>query len=208
VGGDGDVIGDGEHLSGESARTNVQSQLAAMMALMKPMMEGMTAPLMALALAQASGAKRKRNDDEDEESEEASGQPVLIHKQGHELKDDAHSVIDWEARKLRPYNGGDMDLYWAKQPIRVKPVIEDLKMGHVTKAPINPNVIAKMHDRGKDTTGKQWLSSNYAVEGRGGRIRADNDRTAGAFVLDYIEATGVWDVVDAMHNYCAILRHF
>ena len=40
--------------------------------------------------------------------------------------------------------------------------------------------------------GKQWLSSNYAVESKGGRIRADNDRTAGAFVLDYLEPTGVY----------------
>ena len=124
----------------------------------------------------------------------------------HHVKDDAHSCIDWEVRKVRPYNGGDWEDYWGKMPRRATPVIEDVKMGHITKAPINPNVIAKIHDRGADTTGKQWLSSNYAVEGKGGRIRADNDRTAGAFVLDYIEPNGVWDAVDAVHNYATVLR--
>ena len=55
-------------------------------------------------------------------------------------------------------------------------------------------------------TGKQWLSSNYAVEGKGGRIRADNAKTAGAFVLDYSEPSGVWETVDVIHNYTAALR--
>ena len=55
-------------------------------------------------------------------------------------------------------------------------------------------------------TGKQWLSSNYAVEGRWGKIRADSDKTAGAFVYDYMEPSGVWDAMDAVHNYATALR--
>ena len=186
------------------ASTSLNPQLEALVAMMKPLMEGMTAPLMAIAKSQG-GRKRKRGDDEDEE-EEAAGTPVLVHLPEHDLKDDAHTVIDWEARQLRPYNGGDWDLYWSKMPIKSEPVIEDIKIGHMTKAPINPNVIKKLHNRGTETTGKQWLSSNYGVEGKGGRIRAESDRTAGAFILDYNGPTGVWDAVDGIHNYTTALR--
>ena len=149
---------------------------------------------------------KKRKHDEEDEDEEGKGKPVLIEMSGYELKDDAHKIIDWTARTLRPYNGGDQDLFWSKMPMKATPVIEDIKIGHLTKAPINPNMIAKIHNRGVDTTGKQWLSSNYAVEGKGGRIRAENDRTAGAFILDYAEPSGVWEAIDAIYNYQIALR--
>ena len=48
-------------------------------------------------------------------------------------------------------------------------------MRHVTRAHINPNMLQKLHDRGEDMTEKQWLSSNYSVEGKGCGFRADND---------------------------------
>ena len=91
-------------------------------------------------------------------------------------------------------------------PRKVDPVIEDLKMSHLTKAPINPNVIVKLHNRGAETTAKQWLSTNYSVEDRGGKIRATSNHTAGAFILDYQEPKGVWEAVDAVHNYAMVLR--
>ena len=62
-------------------------------------------------------------------------------------------------------------------------LIEDLKMRHVTRAHINPSMLQKLHDRGEDMTEKQWLSSNYSVEGKGRWIRADSDRSASAFIL-------------------------
>ena len=176
--------------------------------LLRPFMENFTAPLAALAKAQmetSSSGSRKRKHDEEEE-DDVKGMPELIVIPEHELRDNAHTVIDWTARSLRPYNGGDQDLFWSKVPKKVSPVIEDIKIGHLTKAPINPNVIAKIHDRGTETTGKQWLSSNYGVEGKGGKIRAENDRTAGAFVLDYAEPSGVWEAIDAIHNYQIALR--
>ena len=151
------------------------------------------------------GTSKKRKRDEQEEEEEVKSTPVLIHRENHTLKDDAHSVFDWEARSLRPY-AGDLTLYWSKMTRVSRPIIEDIKMGHMTKSAMNPNIIAKLHDRGAEISGKQWLSSNYSVEGKGGKIRAENDRTAGAFVLDYTEATGVWDAVDAIHNYTIALR--
>jgi hypothetical protein len=176
-----------------------------MMAMMKGMMEGMAAPFMALAKVQtevSAGAKRKLEEEEDE----VRSDPVMIEVEQHHLRDDAHDTIDWVARGLRPYNGGDHVLFWGKMPRRSLPVIEDIKMEHLTKAPVNPNVIAKCHDRGAETTAKQWLSSNYSVEGKGGKIRADNDRSAGAFVLDYAVAKGPYEAVDAIHNYTMVLR--
>ena len=184
-----------------------QNQMFAMMdpqnpmMMMKLMMEGVSAPIMALAKAQTdSTGKRKKEQDEEEE---ARSRPVLVDLPGHHLKDDAHNVIDFKARELRPYNGGNQEYYWSRRLRRSAPVIDDLKLQHLAKAPINPTVIVKLHDRGGETSAKQWLSSNYSVEGKGGKIRADNDRTAGAFVLNYSLAKGPcpWEAVDAIHNY-------
>ena len=173
--------------------------------MMKTFMEGFSAPMMAMAKAQteATASKRKR---ENEEEEEVKSKPVLIDVRNHHLKDDAHTVMDWKAREVRPYNGGDQDLYWRMRPRKSLSIIEDLKMQHLTKAPINPNAIAKLHDRGVDMTAKQWLSSNYSVEGKGGKIRADNDRSAGAFDQDYSMAKGPWEGMDAVQNYTMTLR--
>ena len=152
--------------------------------------------------------KRKRGDDDDDDSEEeekAESQPKLITFK--DVKDDAHTVIDWKLRaNIRPFNGSDWKTYWGKMPRKVTPVIEDVQISHLTKAPINPTVIKKLHDRGAETTGKQWLSTNYSVEDKGGRIRATNDRTAGAFVLDYEDPRGVWDAIDSIFNYTMVLR--
>ena len=157
-------------------------------------------------IAKDVGKKRRREEDEEEDVEVVKAQPKMIDVPGHHLRDDAHTVLDWTARLVRPYNGGDWDLYWSKMPRKATPVMEDIKKGHLTKAPINPNVIAKLHDRGKETAAKQWLSANYSVEDRPGKIRAKDDRSAGAFLLDYESPRGVWEAVDAVHNYTMALR--
>ena len=152
----------------------------------------------------SSGKKRGRSDEEDEEPEVKS-QPKLIRIENHLLEDDAHSILDWKARSIRPYNGGDQKLYWSQRVRKDTPVIEDLNLSHISKSPINPNVIAKVHDRGCQTTAKQWLSSNYSVEEKGGRIKATDDKSAGAFILNYEDPKGVWEAVDAIHNYNTVL---
>ena len=157
--------------------------------------------------ATAKTRKRGRSRrSEEEEEEEVKSQPRLVSIKNHLLEDDAHTIIDWKARFLiRPYNGGDQKLYWSKKPRKEVPVLEDLDVHHLTKAPINPSVIAKTHDRGALTTGKQWLSSNYSVEEKGGKWKALDDKGAGAFLFNYEEAKGVWEVVDAIHNYMMVL---
>ena len=148
--------------------------------------------------------RREDTDEEDSEEEDENTRPrVLTFK---EVKDDAHTIIDWKLRaSLRPFNG-DWKTYWAKMDRKATPVIEDIQMAHLTKAPINPTVIKKSHDRGAETTGKQWMSSNYSVEDKGGRIRATNDRTAGAFVLDYEDPRGPWEATDSIFNYAMVLQ--
>ena len=95
----------GREENDQMAEQGLPPAVLAFMKMMKPMMEGNTAALAALAKAQtsagSSGSKRKREEEEEEE-EQARSRPILIHKVNHELKDDAHSTIDWEARKLRP----------------------------------------------------------------------------------------------------------
>ena len=49
-----------------SGLTGMTPQLETLMAIMKPMMEGMTAPLMVLIKAQSSSSKKKRQDDDDD----------------------------------------------------------------------------------------------------------------------------------------------
>jgi hypothetical protein len=72
--------------------------------------------------------------------------------------------------------------------------------------PVNPDVIARLHDRGTKMTPKMWLSSNAAVENKGGKIHLDSNRTAGTFMLNYVEAASVYEAVDACHNYNIALR--
>ena len=158
------------------------------------------------AMASSVSGKKRRCKSDDGEEEQIKSMPKLVRLENHLLEDDAHTVLDWKVRfSIRPYNGGDWKLYWSKRPIKDEPVLEDLNLSHLTKSPINPNVIAKVHDRGCQTTAKQWLSSNYSVEEKGGKIRATDDKTAGAFVLSYEEPKGVWEAVDAVHNYTMVL---
>ena len=180
-----------------------KDEMKVMMASMLKCLDKSSNAFDVLATSVKSGKKRNKSDDEDED--EVKSRPKLIKIANHLLEDDAHTVLDWKARMIRPYNGGDWKLYWENRPRKDSPTIEDLDLSHLTKAPNNPNVIAKIHDRGCQTTAKQWLSSNYAVEERGGRIRATDDKSAGAFVLDYEEPRGVWEAIDAVHNYTMVL---
>ena len=177
-----------------------------MMSMMKTFFDGMTAHQSAMLKSQLemTGPKRKRAEEEEEEAVDSS--PILIDVKNHHLRDDATTIIDWKARDLHPYNGGDQDLYWSRRPKKAVPVIQDLRMSHLTKVPINPKVCIKVHDRGAETTAKQWLSSNYGVEEKDRKLRAERDGMAGAFLLDYNEPKGVWEAVDAIHNYAAVLR--
>lgn len=147
--------------------------------------------------------KRKRVSEEEEEEEMAK--PVMIDVKDHHLRDDAHSVLDWKARALRPYNGRDLKAYWENMPVKAKPVLEDIAMSHLTKVPINPSIIAKAHDRGAETTAKQWLSTNYSVRSNDCKMRATDKGTAGAFFYEFQDAKGVWEAVDGVHNYMHVL---
>ena len=205
LGGDSEEeVAENEEETNPQGRGRSSGDLLLMMKTMQNFLDKSSNAFDAMATSVKSGKKRCRSDDEEEDME-AKSQPKLIRIENHLLEDDAHSIIDWKARLIRPYNGGDLKLYWANRPRKDLPVIEDINLSHLTKSPINPSVIAKVHDRGCQTTAKQWLSSNYSVEEKGGRIRATDDKSAGAFVLNYEEAKGVWDAVDAVHNYCLVL---
>ena len=63
-----------------------------------------------------------------------------------------------------------------------------------------------MHDRGAELAVKMFLESNVNVDHRPGKVKLDSDGTTGAFQHDYVEAQGVWQVVDAVWNYTTALR--
>jgi hypothetical protein len=131
--------------------------------------------------------------------------PVLLDVSDHHLKDDGHQVIDFVARSVRPLQC-EQDLWWKNQPRVARPVMEDLKVSHLTCSSISPKTIARVHDRGAELTLKMFLSSNVGVETRDGKLRFDTDSLQGAFLLDYHEPQGVWEAVGAVHNYVTILR--
>ena len=199
-----------EHVSGvgsdEESEFGAEGGMAGMMQMMMRMnkenMKSMMEPMVEVLKSQMRG-KRKR---EEEEEEGPKSRPILIDIPNHHLKDDAHTELDMVARSVRPYNGGDQAAYWAKRRQKAEPVIEDLKMTHLTKTPVNPSTIAQLHDRGFATSAKQWLSSNYSVRDNDRKIRAAEKGTAGAYYYDYAEAASVWDAVDAIHNYTMVLR--
>ena len=152
----------------------------------------------------AQEEKKRKRVNEDEEEEEVA-KPVMIDVKDHHLRDDAHTVLDWKARAIRPFNGRDLKIYWEKMPIKAKPVLEDIAMSHLTKVPINPSIVAKAHDRGAETTAKQWLSTNYSVRSNDCKMRATDKGTAGAFFYEFQDAKGVWEAVDGVHNYMHVL---
>lgn len=180
----------------ESASNETGSSLEKLLKQQATMMESI--------LGGRTRKRRRRDDQEDSEDEEVAG-PVLIEVKNHHLKDDAHSILDWVARGVRPYNGGDLQAYWEERKRRDEPVLEDLKMSHLTKVPINPTVLAKAHDRGMETTAKQWLSSNYSVRNNDCKMRVTDKGMAGAFFYDFQEPKGVWECVDAVFNYAMSL---
>ena len=160
---------------------------------------GVTAAITAGA---GSSAKRTR---EEEEHEKEAQQPILITIPNHTVKDNAYDVIDYEVRKLRPFMGKQAD-WWKKQRQVAKPIMEDLLDCHLTISAMNPRIIARMHDRGAELNHKMFLENNANVEHRPGKIKLDRQGTAGAFQQDYVEAQGVWQLVDGAWNYATALR--
>ena len=131
--------------------------------------------------------------------------PILLDVPDHHIKDDGHDTIDFVARSVRPLQC-EQDIWWKQQPRVARPVLEDLKMTHLTCSSISPKTIARVHDRGAELTLKMFLSSNVGVESRDGKLRFDTNSVQGAFLLDYHEPQGVWEAVGAVHNYITVLK--
>ena len=120
--------------------SNSQLGMEALLPMVKTMVEGIVKPKMEMVKShnEGSAGKRKRDTEEDDKDSVETAGPTLITLENHTIKDNAHDVIDWEIRKIRPYNGGDWETYWAKQPVVATPILEDVSIEHLTKAPINP----------------------------------------------------------------------
>ena len=120
---------------------------------------GLTLSLSSLVKQVGQDAKRKRDEEQEDDQEE----PILVSFLGHDLRDNAHDIIDWEARSLRPYMGKQEE-FWARQGRKCKPVLQNLKDKHLTKSPANPKLIAKLQDRGAEVTLKMFHFKNINVE--------------------------------------------
>lgn len=101
---------------------------------------------------------------------------------------------------------GTQTEFWKNQKQFAKPIKEDLLDSHLTSSAVNPKVIAKMHDRGAEVNAKLFLEGNANVDHRPGKIKLEDDHTAGSFQRDYVELQGVWQAVDAAWNYATALR--
>ena len=71
---------------------------------------------------------------------------------------------------------------------------------------MNPKVVRKLHDRGAALCIKWFYTRNAHVKQRPGKIRVEGDAMAAAFKLDYVEATGIWEVIDGLWQYTTALR--
>jgi hypothetical protein len=114
----------------------------------------------------------------------------LVDIKNHHLHDNAHDVIDWEARKIRPYMEKQTD-YWRKQRQVSRPIKEDLRNDHLTNAAFNPKVITRMYGRGAEINTKLFLEGNVNVDHSPGKIKLEDNRTMGSFQRDYVEPQGV-----------------
>jgi hypothetical protein len=126
--------------------------------------------------------KRRRETECDDDQEE----PILVSIPGHNLLDNAHDVIDWDARSLRPFMGKQEEL-WKREGRKSKPVLQNLRDGHLTKSPANPKLVAKLHDRGAEITLKMFHYKNINVEHRHGKLKLDHQASTAAFQYDYAE---------------------
>ena len=86
---------------------------------------------------------------------------------------------------------GTQTEFWKNQKQFAKPIKEDLLDSHLTSSAVNPKVIAKMHDRGAEVNAKLFLEGNANVDHRPGKIKLEDDHTAGSFQRDYVELQGV-----------------
>ena len=151
--------------------------------------------------AVGSGKRKKPDDDFEEHPEDL----ILVDVPNHHIKDDGAKVGDWVARSLKPWTGDQEELWKNKKRVS-RPVLQDLKDGHLSRGYVNPRLVARLHDRGAELCLRQFFHKNANVTERKGKLKVDNEANCAAYTYDYVEPQTVWECVDAIFHYVTALR--
>ena len=150
--------------------------------------------------AVGSGKRKKPEDDFEETPEDL----ILVDVPNHHIKDDGAKVGDWIARGLKPWTG-DQEVLWRNKKRVSRPVLQDLKDGHLSRGYVNPRLVARLHDRGAELCLRQFYHKNANVTERKGKLKVDNEANCAAYTFDYVEPQTVWECVDAIFHYVTAL---
>ena len=145
-------------------------------------------------------AKKQKKDEVDNNSVEEPLVPVII--KGLDVEDDGVSKICWAIRsKLRPFTGSQEE-FWDHQDQVAHPIRESFDTDFLRLDPVNSQVTLRDHDRGATRTIKQYLKQNIRVEKT--KLVTDGtgyDANDVGFRREYVESTGVYQVVSGLWQY-------
>ena len=146
------------------------------------------------------GSKKKKKEEVDNNSVEEPVVPVVFSDLNGE--DDGHTRICWEIRARLPTYVGSQEQFWANQPQVVHPLREGYDTDFLRLDPVNSQVTIKDHDRGASRTIKQYLKQNIRVEKKKLVLDGSGEDASDYGVRrDYVESTGVYQVVSGLWQY-------
>ena len=169
----------------------------------RELMAEQTKLLAAILAERDSGTKRTRSEDDMDEWEKNPESFIMVTVENHTIRDDASTVGDWTARKLRPWSGSQEEL-WRNLTKVVRPILNSITDEHLHDGEINPRLLVRTHDRGSEISVKQFFGKNANVTSRQAKVRLDGDAAA-SWNLDFVEPQGVWEVIDCVHHYATAL---
>ena len=146
------------------------------------------------------GAKRAKKEEVDSNSKEEPIVPVEFKNVNGE--DDGHNNICWDIRTKLPTYVGPQEAFWAQQPQVVHPLRAEYDTDFLRLDPVNSQVTIKDHDRGATRTIKQYLKQNIRVENKK-LVLSNSAEDASDYGVrrDYVESTGVYQVVSGLWQY-------
>ena len=153
------------------------------------------------------GSKRKGREEVSYHPQE----PVLLVEESYKIEDDAHEHLDTRLRqRLRAINVCP-STYWNKEAfLRVeRPILgSSLYTEHLMPVQVHEGTVCKVYNRCTIFEIKNFLSSNSTVQKEGKKRIKVQDVAVDEFYLgvqtQWINATQVWEVVEAGLNFMAV----
>ena len=153
----------------------------------------------------AQSQKRKKDDELEEEEYTLTDGPVHV-------CDNNSTVIDLNIRQLLHNPNGDPSEWWDSKKMKkvTRPIVaQNLHLSHLMPGRINKATIKKCHDRSELITCKALSSNNSGVHGEkkiSYKLQDNEDDTTMLLgSRSYVECKTVYETIDSVFNYAAIV---